>query len=129
VKKLIYVALALGALAVAAGPVTLLAETKAPGVVILKGSPMGGVKYDHPEHVKRAGGEAKCTTCHHKAPKDMPIVKCQDCHKTPPVAPMKTKTQLAFHDGMAKKGLCIDCHTTQGKGPTKCSQCHKKENV
>jgi hypothetical protein len=45
---------------------------------------------------------------------------------------MKTTAKLAFHDAMAKKGVCIDCHlkTTGKKVPTsKCLDCHKKENV
>ena len=39
------------------------AQEKAPGTVILKGSPMGGVKFDHAKHSKMEG--AKCETCHH----------------------------------------------------------------
>ena len=33
----------------------LKAQVKQPGVVILKGNPMGGVKFDHVAHAKRAG--------------------------------------------------------------------------
>jgi hypothetical protein len=132
-KRLLYVTLALIALVLIAGPVTTLAETKAPGVVILKGSPMGGVKFNHPAHIKASGGDEKCKTCHHgdkpEAPKDVKSGKCQDCHTKVATAPMKTKTQAAFHDGMGKKGTCIDCHVAQKKGPAKCSDCHKKENV
>ena len=45
---------------------------------------------------------------------------------------MKTTAKLAFHDAMAKKGICIDCHVGGGgkKVPAaKCADCHKKENV
>jgi DnaJ-class molecular chaperone len=45
---------------------------------------------------------------------------------------MKTPTRGAFHDAMAKKGTCIDCHATgagKGKAPVKCADCHKKENA
>jgi hypothetical protein len=59
--------------------------------------------------------------------------KCQDCHTKAATAPMKTNTQRAFHDATAKKGTCVDCHTAENakgkKAPTKCNECHKKENV
>jgi hypothetical protein len=46
---------------------------------------------------------------------------------------MKTATRGAFHDPMAKKGTCVDCHVAEAakgkKAPTKCADCHKKENV
>jgi hypothetical protein len=111
---------------------------KEPGTVILKGSPMGGVKFDHKAHAHDRG--AKCETCHHPSKPEKPAKaaqqRCQDCHTTPAVAPMKTKTQAAFHDPMAKKGVCIDCHvqatakkSAKGPVPTKCADCHKKENT
>ncbi len=115
--------------------VTMHAQAKPPGVVILKGNPMGGVKFDHTAHQKAA--ENKCATCHHASKAEKPMKgaqeNCQDCHTKTPTPPMKTPTKLAFHDAMAKKGICIDCHVKQnaaGKhAPTKCNECHKKENV
>jgi len=109
------------------------AET-APGTVVLKGSPMGGVKFDHKAHAARAG---KCETCHHasKPEKAMasPHQKCQDCHTTTATAPVKTKAQAAFHNPTATAGVCIGCHKTQNaagkKAPTKCMECHQKANV
>ncbi len=122
--------------AIAAPQVSGQATAKEPDTVILKGSPMGGVKFDHKTHSKeRAGG--KCETCHHASKKEMPAKgpqqKCQDCHTKAVKAPMKTTTQGAFHAPMAKGGVCITCHLAEnGKGkkaPTKCQECHKKENV
>ena len=123
------------AVAFGAGAALQAQAEKAPGTVILKGSPMGGVKFNHPAHVKAANN--KCETCHHPSkpekPNATPHQKCQDCHTKAATAPMKTKTQFAFHDGMAKKGVCIDCHqkatAAAGKAPLKCNECHKKENV
>ena len=123
------------ALAVAFGAnLALQAQAeKAPGTVILKGAPMGGVKFDHPKHVKAANN--KCEVCHHPSkaekPNATPHQACTDCHTKAATAPMKTKTQLAFHDAMAKKGTCIDCHAKAGAGkaPLKCNECHKKENT
>jgi cytochrome c2 len=41
---------------------------------------------------------------------------------------MKTNSKLAFHDAMAKKGVCVDCHVTEAKAgkkvPAKCNECH-----
>ncbi len=109
------------------------AQEKAPTTVILKGNPMGGVKFDHTAHQKAA--DNKCETCHHasKLEKAMKAKQenCQDCHTSKVAAPMKTNAKAAFHDAMAKKGICIDCHTKQAaagnkKVPTKCTDCHKK---
>ena len=105
----------------------------APGTVILKGNPMGGVKFDHAAHQKAAGN--KCETCHHASKAEKPMKakqeNCQNCHTKTATPPMKTSTKLAFHDAMAKKGVCIDCHlqNVAKKAPTKCADCHKKENV
>ncbi|MFB3855095.1 MAG: cytochrome c3 family protein [Vicinamibacterales bacterium] len=105
---------------------------KTPATVVLKGSPLGGVKFDHTKHEKLAG---KCDACHHASrpekPNATPNQRCQDCHTTPAKPPMKTRAQFAFHDGPAKKGLCVNCHLQQAataKPPQKCADCHKKEN-
>lgn len=111
-------------------------QTKAPGVVILKGNPMGGVKFDHAAHVKLAGD--KCVTCHH-ASKPAKLAQaaqenCQKCHTKAVKPPMKTNAKLAFHDNTAKSGTCINCHTKAAKAgkknvPLKCTDCHQKANV
>ncbi len=112
----------------------MAADVKAPaGPVVLKGAPMGGVKFDHKAHAA-----VKCDTCHHASKPEKalasPQQKCQDCHTKTAAAPMKTKAQAAFHNPTATSGLCIDCHKTDAKAkaanaPTKCAECHKKENV
>lgn len=109
------------------------AQAKAPDAPqILKGSPMGGVKFQHSTHK-----DVKCDTCHHAAKPEKAAKSsteaCADCHTKTATAPMKTTFKGAFHDAMAKKGTCIDCHTAEAakgkKAPTKCADCHKKENV
>ena len=108
------------------------AET-APGTVVLKGAPMGGVKFDHKAHAALA----KCDSCHHasKAEKALasPHQKCQDCHTTTATAPMKTKAQAAFHNPTGSAGNCVDCHKKEAaagkKAPTKCAECHQKANA
>lgn len=112
------------------------AQMKAPDTVILKGNPMGGVKFPHAVHAKMAG--VTCVMCHHASKPQHPAKtaqeNCQDCHTKTATPPMTTNTQAAFHKPMAKGGLCIDCHLKEAaagkKTPTsKCSDCHKKENV
>lgn len=124
-------------------PLCLLLAVALPGrgqahpkdTVILKGSPMGGVKFEHKLHVQRAAN--RCQTCHHpsrpekalKAPQEA----CMDCHTRPPQPGMKTGLPAAFHNPTAQAGTCIDCHKQQDaagkKAPLKCMDCHKKENV
>jgi hypothetical protein len=113
------------------------AQEKVPTTVILKGSPLGGVKFDHAKHGKLEG--VKCETCHHASKPEKPSKtaheKCQGCHAKAATAPMKTNSQGAFHVAMAKSGLCVDCHVkaiAAGKAAPavgKCPMCHKKENV
>lgn len=107
---------------------------KAPDSVVLKGSPMGGVKFEHKLH---AGRNIKCDVCHHASKTEHPSKaaqeKCMDCHTKTATAPMKTKTQAAFHNPAATAGLCIDCHKKENaagkKAPMKCAECHQKANV
>jgi len=101
---------------------------------ILKGNPMGAVKFDHKAHMVRAGG--KCETCHHASKPEKPLKAaqeaCMDCHTRPPQAGMTTGLPGAFHNPTATAGTCIDCHKkvdAEGKNaPTKCMQCHQKAN-
>ena len=112
-------------------------EKKPPEVVVLKGAPMGGVKFDHKAH--SVTNKIKCETCHHASKPEKPLTSpqqaCTDCHTKTATPPMKTKLQAAFHNPTAQAGLCIDCHKEEiAKGkkapaPGKCAECHKKENV
>ncbi len=133
-SKLLAVLLALALLFVMCGPA--FAAQKAPqDTIILKGNPMGGVKFLHSAHAKGRG--IKCDTCHHPSKTEKPATAatqaCSDCHTKAATAPMKTTYKLAFHDAMAKKGICIDCHLAQNakgkKAPTKCTECHQKANA
>ncbi len=110
------------------------AQAAPKGPLVLKGAPMGGVKFDHTAHLKVA---AKCEVCHHTSKPEKPLKSqyeaCTDCHTKPPTPPVKTSAQAAFHNPSATAGLCIDCHKTEdakGKAaPTKCADCHKKDNA
>lgn len=103
------------------------------GPIILKGAPMGGVKFDHTSHLKVA---ANCSVCHHDSKPEKPLKSpqeaCTDCHTKPPTPPVTTSLQGAFHNPSATAGLCIDCHKKQnnaGKAaPVKCAECRQKTN-
>jgi len=125
-KAMLVFALILG-VALLASPV---AAQTAPGKVVLKGNPMGGVNFDHAAHAKLVGD--KCDTCHHASKPEKAAKakqeKCQTCHEKTATAPMKTNAKAAFHDAMAKKGVCVDCHVKEAaagkKVPSKCNECH-----
>jgi hypothetical protein len=119
-------------------PANVFAQAKTPkDVYILKGNPMGGVRFDHKKH-SEVIAQKKCDTCHHPSKPEKPLAApqqaCQDCHTKVATPPMKTNTSAAFHKSpMAQGGLCIDCHKAEkAKGkptPATCMDCHKKENV
>lgn len=104
-------------------------QTKPPAqAIILKGSPMGGVRFEHAKH------PVACETCHHPSRKEKPATAaqqaCTSCHTKPPQPGMTTGKQAAFHNATATAGTCIDCHKKSGgNAPAKCAQCHKKENA
>ena len=102
---------------------------------ILKGAPMGGVKFNHQAH--SAVLKIACETCHHPSKPQKPLAAaqqaCSDCHTKPATPPMKTAWNQIFHAPTGQAGLCIDCHKKEKaagkKSPTMCLECHKKENV
>jgi hypothetical protein len=112
----------------------MAAETKPPGIVILRGNPMGGVTFDHPAHAERA--DKRCEVCHHASKPEKPLAapheSCFDCHTSPPTPAVKVNRQGAFHNPAATAGTCIDCHKRSNamgmKAPTRCTDCHKKAN-
>jgi hypothetical protein len=139
VKKFLseYPLLILGSAACLVLPLAVPARGRAhlKDTIILKGSPMGGVKFEHKLHVARATN--KCETCHHPSKPEKPLKApqeaCMDCHTRPPQPGMKTGLPAAFHNPTAQAGTCIDCHKLQDasgkKAPLRCTECHKRENA
>ncbi len=135
-RVLFLLAVACGLLLAVQGVPSAYGQAKAKDTIILKGAPMGGVKFEHKMH-SETYAEKKCETCHHANKPEKaataPQEACFTCHMTPAKAPMKTNRQGAFHNPVAKAGTCIDCHLAQNakgkKAPTKCLECHKKENI
>jgi len=113
--------------------ISAFAQTAPTAPIILKGAPLGAVKFDHTAHLKVAG---KCEICHHASKPEKPLKApqeaCTDCHTNPATPPVTTKLQAAFHNPTATAGLCVDCHKKQnasGKAaPVKCAECHQKAN-
>lgn len=68
---------------------------------------MGTVSFNHSVHQQ----SADCVSCHHSGD----FTSCKSCHGVDANAPT---AKAAFH------GLCIDCHTAESRGPTKCMSCH-----
>ena len=123
----------LGCLVVVMVGISAFAQTAPTAPIILKGAPLGAVKFDHTAHLKVAG---KCEICHHASKPEKPLKApqeaCTDCHTNPATPPVTTKLQAAFHNPTATAGLCVDCHKKQnasGKAaPVKCAECHQKAN-
>jgi nitrate/TMAO reductase-like tetraheme cytochrome c subunit len=142
-RLLLLIAITCGVTLVAAGATDLYAQAKPKqDPIILKGSPLGGVKFEHQKHLDRMGAEAakNCETCHHASKPEKastsPQQSCQSCHTSQVKPPMKTNAAGAFHKSpMAPSGVCVDCHKAENakgkKAPVapKCIDCHKKENT
>ncbi len=114
--------------AAAATPSSQQKATAPAKPILLTGNPMGGVRFEHSKH------PVACETCHHASREQKPgkvaQQACTDCHTKPTQTGMKTGKQAAFHNATATAGTCIDCHKKSGgAAPTKCTQCHKKENA
>ncbi|MDR3746614.1 MAG: cytochrome c3 family protein [Acidobacteriota bacterium] len=110
------------------------AQTAPAAPIILKGAPVGAVKFGHTTHLKVAG---RCVVCHHASKPEKALLApqqaCTDCHTKPATPPVTTNLQAAFHNPTATSGLCIECHQTQNRNgkaaPVKCADCHKKSNT
>jgi len=86
------------------------------------------VEFTHKAHVEKH--KVACNDCHHtyKAGKNTwkegdKVHKCSECHKakdTTMDGAKAFKIQNAFHKN------CQACHKKVKKGPTKCTECHKK---
>ena len=68
-------------------------------VIVLRGSSLGAVKFEHKLHPART---AKCETCHHPSKREKPATAlqqaCSTCHTKVAISPMKTKLQAVFHN-------------------------------
>ncbi len=91
-----------------------------------------GVVFPHKKHSAENGVE--CKTCHHTmASKDDTPQACKECHKKgadTDIGDGKVAPNPCFNEKCTKNIFherCRGCHKENGKGPTKCKQCHVKE--
>ena len=70
-----------------------------------------GVAFDHAKHAD----SIDCMKCHHASKTKEEIKSCFECHGPDASAP---SGKDAFHKS------CTACHKSEGKGPTKCKECH-----
>ncbi len=125
VRKVMGVALiAAGLFAVQA---TLQAAKPAPDQITIQKfkATKGAVPFSHKKHADLAGGDAKCSTCHHTTKAGEDVKACTECHKA--AAEGKTPdAKTAFH------ASCQGCHKkVKAEKPDSkvpgmaCGGCHK----
>ncbi len=81
-------------------------------------------KFSHKGHAK-----IDCKVCHHKGEANQ---KCASagCHDSTDPKDKKSEHSFyrTFHD-MQSERSCLGCHKKEGKGPTKCTECHPKQGA
>lgn len=104
--------------------------TEPPGPDTVVYSPkLGTVTFTHAKHAKLS----ECNACHHESRTEQPSTKphqaCGDCHVAQPAGPVTTSRRDAFHNTMARTGICYDCHNKAASktAPTACGDCHKRQ--
>jgi len=70
-----------------------------------------GVDFNHAKHAE----SFDCFKCHHASKTKEEVKSCFTCHGADAAAP---SVKDAFHN------TCQACHKAEGKGPTKCKECH-----
>ncbi|HOJ71102.1 MAG TPA: cytochrome c3 family protein [Syntrophorhabdaceae bacterium] len=101
------------------------AQKKAPEPMSLKieGGKLPAVSFSHITHTEKT--KIECITCHHKDKDPKNPEPCIQCHLIKEVKDNAPIAKEAYHKN------CIDCHkesTAKGKAaPTKCNECHKKQ--
>ena len=83
------------------------------------------VIFPHKVHADRLA----CDTCHHmnkglKAGDTVEVTPCAPCHLDPEKPDTPSMREMSLTKNPFHK-LCINCHKTEAKGPSKCNECHK----
>ncbi|MGA1875632.1 MAG: cytochrome c3 family protein [bacterium] len=102
--------------------------TEIPEIVVMK--PPAGAhqrKFSVPfPHASHEGID--CTFCHHTAYEALVMSSCsaEGCHADTQKRKGTESFYGAFHNMFDEHDRsCLDCHTTRGKGPTSCKECHQ----
>jgi hypothetical protein len=93
-------------------------------------------KFTHKKHVVEY--KIECTQCHHvyEDGKNIwkqgeKVQKCEECHtnaKTGKELSSATEEEKKLSLFKAIHDNCRGCHLKEKKGPTKCTECHKKKS-
>ena len=86
------------------------------------------VTFNHGEHAAKLA--KSCETCHHTAKgltaaSEKKPEKCSACHLDPKEAKVPSMREMSLTKNPFHM-VCIKCHKDSKKGPTSCTQCHKK---
>jgi len=100
---------------------------QAPETVVIKeaAAKKPPVTFPHKAHFDRAA----CGDCHHtqkdlKAGAAVEVKPCSACHLDPQKPETPSMREMSLSKNPFHK-LCIDCHKSKAKGPSKCAECHK----
>jgi hypothetical protein len=113
---------------------TILTAADSPDEVVInhegyKKDTKGSVFLSHAKHSEEYN--IACDQCHHEYDAEHvntwksgdPVKKCTDCHDLNESDGDKKKMKLAYHDN------CKKCHQEAGgEAPTKCFDCHAKDD-
>ena len=88
-----------------------VAQEKGAAQIKLDKAKMGVVTFEHAQHQSLTD----CKTCHHTGT----YAACDSCHGDKADG-KKLDYKKAIHEN------CQGCHKKEGKGPTKCKECHVK---
>lgn len=117
-RKLAIIMIALAVAVAFAASMAIAADPPAQVTIDKVANKKSAVTFDHAKH----GETIDCFKCHHKSSDKGAIKSCFDCHGSDPAAsdPTSGKKDNPFHM------QCKECHKAEGKGPTKCKECHPK---
>lgn len=128
-KKTLYL-LGLAVFVLTAG-IALAAPHHGPESVVIDAAAAkkGPVTFPHAKHQELT----QCDTCHHvnegmtaATADDTKVQKCAACHLDPEKAETPGMREMSMKKNPFHM-VCIDCHKTEAKGPTKCDDCHTKK--
>lgn len=91
------------------------------------GEKQAAVTFPHQAHIDHG---TPCVTCHHTdegltAESEGDVQKCTACHLNPTDEATPSCGEMSLKKN-PYHAACMGCHKEEGKGPTKCTECHPK---
>jgi hypothetical protein len=115
---------AIGALILAAPAMMLTGAQEDEIVLDACGEKQAAVNFPHKTHEE----VGPCSACHHTQEEltaGGEAETCTSCHLNPEDAATPDCAQMSTSKNPYHK-TCMGCHKKEGKGPTKCTECHPK---